>query len=134
MANSIIDDTTAIAKRLREITGETTKAKVVKIDCIHCCDVGWVRSGPSSRWHAGLGNTTRGPTTGNDAARSIFTTKACLHSKERPANRPPAVWGPDPRRAAQKAISGQRSVDSFRACAEAQTGPTLRPVFRAAWS
>ena len=50
MANSIIDDTTAIAKRLREITGETTKAKVVKIDCIHCRDVGWVRSGPSSRW------------------------------------------------------------------------------------
>ena len=40
MANSIIDDTTAIAKRLREITGETTKAKVVKIDCIHCRDVG----------------------------------------------------------------------------------------------
>ena len=32
MANSIIDDTTAIAKRLREITGETTKTKVVKID------------------------------------------------------------------------------------------------------
>ena len=50
MANSIIDDTTAIGKRLREITGETTKAKVVKIDCIHCRDVGWVRSGPSSRW------------------------------------------------------------------------------------
>jgi ribosomal protein S27E len=22
----------------------------VKIDCIHCRDVGWVRSGPSSRW------------------------------------------------------------------------------------
>ena len=43
MANDIIDDTTAIAKRLREITGETTKAKVVKIDCIHCRDVGWVR-------------------------------------------------------------------------------------------
>ena len=72
MANSIIDDTTAIAKRLREITGETTKAKVVKIDCIHCRDVGWVRSGPSSRGrecgHAGLGNTTRGPTIRNDAA------------------------------------------------------------------
>ena len=50
MANSIIDDTTAIAKRLREITGETTKAKVVKVDCIHCRDVGWVRSSPSSRW------------------------------------------------------------------------------------
>ena len=50
MANSIIDDTTAIAKRLREITGETTKAKVVKIDCIHCRDAGWVRSSPSSRW------------------------------------------------------------------------------------
>ena len=49
MANSIIDDTTAIAKRLREITGETTKAKVVKIDCIHCRDVGWVRS---VRWAA----------------------------------------------------------------------------------
>ena len=43
MANSIIDDTTAIAKRLREITGETMKAKVVKIDCIHCRDAGWVR-------------------------------------------------------------------------------------------
>ena len=50
MAHSIIDDTTAIAKRLREITGETTKAKVVKIDCIHCRDAGWVRSSPSSRW------------------------------------------------------------------------------------
>jgi ribosomal protein S27E len=50
MANSIIDDTTAIGKRLRAITGETTKTKVVKIDCIHCRDVGWVRSSPSSRW------------------------------------------------------------------------------------
>ena len=50
MANSIIDDTTAIGKRLREITGETTKTKVVKIDCIHCRDVGWGRSSPSSRW------------------------------------------------------------------------------------
>ena len=50
MANSIIDDTTAIAKRLREITGETTKAKVMKVDCVHCRDVGWVRSSPSSRW------------------------------------------------------------------------------------
>src|SRR5512133_2320346 len=48
MANSIIDDTTAIAKRLWEITGETTKAKVVKIDFIHCRDVGRVRSGPLS--------------------------------------------------------------------------------------
>ena len=47
-ATPIDDDTTAIGKRLREITGETTKAKVVKIDCIHCRDVGWVRSGQSA--------------------------------------------------------------------------------------
>jgi hypothetical protein len=83
MANSIIDDTTAIAKRLREIAGETTKAKVLKIDCIHCRDVGWVRSRHDGEnvWHAGLGSTTRGPTTRKDVAGPIFTTKTCLHSK-----------------------------------------------------
>ena len=75
MTNSIIDDTTAIAKRLREITGETTKAKVVQIDCVHCRDVGWVRSGPSSRWReclaCGFGSTTRGPTTRKETALPV---------------------------------------------------------------
>ena len=71
MANSIIDDTTAIAKRLREITGETTKAKVVKIDCIHCRDAGGcvvARRHDGENVHAGLGSTTRGPTTKQNCA------------------------------------------------------------------
>ena len=79
MANNIIDDTTAIAKRLREITGKTRKAKVVKVDCVHCRDVGWVRSSPSSRWrkvHAGLGTQPE--------ARLLEMTRPARFSQPRP--------------------------------------------------